>query len=114
MTSSRPPPGPSNPSPRDACQARIIETFAQIAADPEAGWSVTRSSPEISASIRSSRHMISRIPWTVPGSWSGWRSAIRGFRASRSLTLGLYFIVQVPSPTSTLRSAPSVSWESRS
>ena len=52
-----------SPSPRDACQARIIATLAQIAADPDAGWRLTRSIPEISASMRSSRHRISRVPW---------------------------------------------------
>ena len=58
--------------------------------------------------------MISRMPCTVDSSWSGCSSATLGARASWSLTLGLYFMVQVPWPTSMLRSTPRFSCDRRS
>ncbi len=57
--------------------------------------------------------MISSTPCTVSSGWYGWRQAACGLRARSSWTLGLYFMVQVPWPTSMLKSAPRVCWESR-
>ena len=87
--------------------------LVQIDAEPPLVCSETLCMPEISAIILSRSQMSPRMPCTVPSSWSGCRSASGVLRISASFTFGEYFMVQVPCPTSMLRSAPRFSWLNR-
>ena len=64
---------------------------------PAGGCRVARAIPVISQSARSSRHMSSRVPWTVRSGCAGWIRANPGACASTSATFGLYFIEHEPS-----------------
>ena len=105
MTSSR-----CSPSPLDSWKARIMEILAQIAAEPPWVCRLTACMPEISAIACSVRQKISSTPCSEASSCNGCSSASLGVRMIVSLTLGLYFMVQVPWPMSTLKSAPRFSW----
>ncbi len=63
---------------------------------PAAGWSVTASIPVISASHCSSSHISSNAPWHVDASCNGCSQEKPLRPAAKSLTTGLYFIVQLP------------------
>ena len=64
---------------------------------PAQGWMVAASIPQISASALSSRAQSSRVPWERASGDSGWSPAKPGNPAVNSLSLGLYFMVQLPS-----------------
>ena len=87
--------------------------FDQIAAEPPCVCSDTSSMPEISAIMRSVVHTISSTPCASAGFCSGCMAVSAGVPTSWSLTFGAYFMVQVPWPMSTLKSAPRFSCESR-
>ena len=63
---------------------------------PAEGCRVTLWKPLISASISCRRTMSSNAPWTVSTGCKGWMSTKPRMRAATSLTLGLYFMVQLP------------------
>ncbi len=84
--------------------------MVSTACAPPPGCRQKRSMPEIALSICSVLYINSSAPCTVDSPWRGWMSAKPGSPAMRSLILGLYFIVQVPCPMSTVSSAPMFSW----
>ena len=64
-------------SPRSRWQAWMMETMLRMAAEPEAGWKLKRSMPEISRMYRSRLWSTSRAPWTVLSGCRGCSRAIR-------------------------------------
>ena len=83
-------------SPRASWYALNIRIAVSSACAPAAGWSVTSSIPLIPARSSWSSCRSRSAPWTVSSGWCGWMSANPGNDAARSLTFGLYFIVQEP------------------
>ena len=84
-------------SPRSRKYARTISIAAYSPWAPAAGWRDTSGSPVMRERIRSSRQITSSDPCTVASGWYGCTPVAPALRASSSVTLGLYFMVQEPS-----------------
>ena len=82
--------------PRASCAARMIIMPVSSPCAPADGCSVIASIPAISDKLSARVLRISRFPCASSAGAPGWIPARRGFAASFSLTLGLYFMVQEP------------------
>ena len=84
-------------SPRSSSARVIISTPASSPCAPAAGARLTAGSPVISPSPRRSSSSVRSVPCASSGGACGCAPAKPGSDATRSSTLGLYFIVQEPS-----------------
>ena len=84
-------------SPRSSRARVIISTPANSPCAPAAGARLTPARPVISPRPRRNSNSVRRVPCTSVAGASGCASASPGSAATRSLTLGLYFMVHEPS-----------------